>query len=138
MDEGNPQRHRVIEAAYACVERTGIGGVTVEAIAHEAGVGRATVYRLFPGGRDELVSAAVTHAVADFFRALGPFRAVVEATAHVIGYALGPAGEGEEPPPLRPGFLALYRRTPRETEAGAVVFAFLGTREMGPGGPEGG
>lgn len=32
---------------------------------------RATVYRWFPGGRDELVSAAVTHAVADFFAALG-------------------------------------------------------------------
>lgn len=31
---------------------------------------RATVYRWFPGGRDELVSAAITSAVADFFAAL--------------------------------------------------------------------
>jgi AcrR family transcriptional regulator len=47
--------------------RDGIGTATVEDIAREAGVARATVYRAFPGGRDELVSAAVTHAVADFF-----------------------------------------------------------------------
>jgi AcrR family transcriptional regulator len=33
-------------------------------------VSRATVYRSFPGGRDELVSAAVTRAVVDFFAAL--------------------------------------------------------------------
>lgn len=50
--------------------RDSIGTATVEAIAREAGVARATVYRAFPGGRDELVSAAVTHAVADFFAAL--------------------------------------------------------------------
>jgi AcrR family transcriptional regulator len=42
----------------------------VEDIARQAGVSRATVYRWFPGGRDELVSAAVTRAVADFFAAL--------------------------------------------------------------------
>jgi len=59
-----------VDAAYACIERDGVGATTVEAIAREAGVGRATVYRSFPGGRDELVSAAVRRAVVDFFAEL--------------------------------------------------------------------
>jgi AcrR family transcriptional regulator len=50
--------------------RDGIGNATVENIAREAGVARATVYRAFPGGRGELVSAAVTQAVVDFFAEL--------------------------------------------------------------------
>lgn len=57
-------------AAYACVARDGMGRATVEDIAREAGVARATVYRAFPGGRDELVTAAVAHAVRDFFAGL--------------------------------------------------------------------
>ena len=57
-------------AAYACVARDGMGRATVEDIAREAGVARATVYRAFPGGRDELVTAAVAHAVREFFAGL--------------------------------------------------------------------
>jgi len=49
------------------VERDGLGALTVEEVAREAGVARATVYRTFPGGRDEVVGAAVAHAVAGFF-----------------------------------------------------------------------
>ena len=61
---------RIVDAAYACMARDGIGAATVEGIAREAGVARATVYRTFPGGRDELVPAAVTRAVVDFFTGL--------------------------------------------------------------------
>jgi AcrR family transcriptional regulator len=50
--------------------RDGIGTVTVEAVARQAGVGRATVYRAFPGGRDEVVSSVITWAVGDFFARL--------------------------------------------------------------------
>lgn len=57
-------------AAYACVAREGIAQVTVEAVAREAGVARATVYRTFPGGRDELVAEAVRWAVDEFFAGL--------------------------------------------------------------------
>jgi AcrR family transcriptional regulator len=59
-----------MDAAYACLARDGVRRFTVEAAAREAGVARATVYRAFPGGRDELVSAVVTRAVADFFEEL--------------------------------------------------------------------
>jgi AcrR family transcriptional regulator len=52
------------------VARDGIAAATVEDIAREAGVARATVYRTFPGGRDEVLAAAVTQAVVDFFAGL--------------------------------------------------------------------
>ena len=50
--------------------RDGIAKVTVEGVAREAGVARATIYRTFPGGRDELVAAAVSWEVGDFFAGL--------------------------------------------------------------------
>ncbi len=59
-------RQRLVVAAYACVARHGMGKTTVEDIGREAGVSRATVYRYFPGGRDELLQAAVAHGVAEF------------------------------------------------------------------------
>jgi len=60
-------RQRIVEATYACVSRRGLAKTTVEDAAREAGVSRATVYRTFPGGRDELLSATVAWAAADFF-----------------------------------------------------------------------
>lgn len=62
-----PTRLRIIGAAYACVCRRGLAGLTLDAAAQEAGVARATVYRHFPGGRDELVRAVVGWEVTRFF-----------------------------------------------------------------------
>jgi AcrR family transcriptional regulator len=62
-----PTRLRIIVAAYACVARQGLAAVTLEAASQEAGVARATVYRHFPGGRDELVKAVVGWEVTRFF-----------------------------------------------------------------------
>jgi AcrR family transcriptional regulator len=53
-----PPADRIAEAALRCIAATGIRATTVEAIATEAGVGRATVYRHFPGGRAEVILAA--------------------------------------------------------------------------------
>ena len=63
-------RQRIVEATYACVARRGMAKTTVEDVAREAGVSRATVYRAFPGGRDELIDATVSWAVFDFFAKL--------------------------------------------------------------------
>ncbi len=60
-------RQRIIEAAYACVARRGVAKTTIEDVAREAGLSRATVYRSFPGGRDELINATVGWATLDFF-----------------------------------------------------------------------
>lgn len=48
-------RVRLVEAAERCFERFGVSKTTVEDIATAAAVSRATVYRYFEGGRDQIV-----------------------------------------------------------------------------------
>lgn len=64
-------RDRVLAAVVAVAGRTGLGGLTVDEVAREAGVGRASVYRWFPGGREQLVDEGVTWEVGRFLRRLG-------------------------------------------------------------------
>jgi len=63
-------RQRILEATYACVARWGLAKTTVEDAAREAGLSRATVYRYFPGGRDELIDAVVSWQYLLFFTRL--------------------------------------------------------------------
>jgi AcrR family transcriptional regulator len=60
-------RERILAATYACVARQGMEATTMEAIAREADLSRATLYRAFPGGRDEVLDATVVWEVARFF-----------------------------------------------------------------------
>lgn len=60
-------RERLLEAAYECVARFGIAKTTVEDVVKESGVSRASVYRVFPGGKDELLRAAVGWEMDRFF-----------------------------------------------------------------------
>jgi AcrR family transcriptional regulator len=60
-------RERLLQATYDCVARWGLAKTTVEDAAREAGLSRATVYRYFPGGRDELIGAVVGWEFARFF-----------------------------------------------------------------------
>lgn len=64
-------RERVLAGTFECIARVGIGKTTVEDAARESGVSRATVYRLFPGGRDELLRDTVAWEMARFFAHLG-------------------------------------------------------------------
>src|ERR1700722_15099616 len=65
MVEGS--RQRILEATYACVARWGVSKTTLEDAAREAGLSRATVYRYFPGGREELIDAVVSWQYLRFF-----------------------------------------------------------------------
>lgn len=49
---------RVLDAVVACAARWGIDKTTVDDVAREAGVSRATVYRLFPGGKPAMMRMA--------------------------------------------------------------------------------
>jgi AcrR family transcriptional regulator len=59
-----------LEATLTCIARGGMQGFTVEDVAVEAGLSRATLYRWFPGGRDQLISETVTWEVGRFFARL--------------------------------------------------------------------
>jgi AcrR family transcriptional regulator len=60
-------RDRILEATLECVARLGMGKTTMEDVARQADLSRATLYRAFPGGRDEVLDAVVTWEVARFF-----------------------------------------------------------------------
>lgn len=64
-------RDRLIDAAEACFTRFGVAKTTLEDIAAEAGVSRATVYRYFEGGRDEIVLGVVLREGKEFLESLG-------------------------------------------------------------------
>lgn len=61
---------RVLDATYAEVAARGLGQLTVEGVAVRAGSSRATLYRHFPGGRDELVARTIGREVERFFTAV--------------------------------------------------------------------
>ena len=63
-------RERLLEAAYACVARYGLAKTTMEDVAREAGLSRATVYRYFPQGKDQLVREVVAWEAGRFFERL--------------------------------------------------------------------
>ena len=52
-------RDRVVVAALRCLASQGLRRTTVDDIASDAGVSRATLYRAFPGGRDTIMAAVV-------------------------------------------------------------------------------
>ncbi|MBK5330554.1 MAG: TetR/AcrR family transcriptional regulator [Ilumatobacteraceae bacterium] len=66
----DPAELRVLDAAKLCCERWGLAKVTIEDIANEAGVSRATLYRMFPGGKDILFEALRVRELEDFFTRL--------------------------------------------------------------------
>jgi AcrR family transcriptional regulator len=86
-------RERILEATYECVARLGMAKTTMEDIARQADLSRATLYRAFPGGRDEVLDAVVTWEVARFF-------VRVDAAIH--------ADELEPAPLLEQGLLAAH------------------------------
>jgi AcrR family transcriptional regulator len=62
-----PTRERLLEATYECIARDGIAETSLETAARAAGVSRATLYRYFPGGREELVGEVITWETMRFF-----------------------------------------------------------------------
>jgi AcrR family transcriptional regulator len=61
---------RVLDAVKACCERWGYDKVTIDDIAAAARVSRATIYRMFPGGKDVLFEALRVRELEEFFALL--------------------------------------------------------------------
>jgi AcrR family transcriptional regulator len=89
-------RTRILEATYACIARYGLGKTTMEDAAREAGLSRATVYRHFPGGRDELIREVIAWETARFFLRLAEAVAATRDFADLLEEALLFAHEAVE------------------------------------------
>ena len=61
----------MLEGAYDCIARRGMAKTTVDDVAAASGVSRATIYRLFPGGKDEVLRETVGWEMDRFFLRLG-------------------------------------------------------------------
>lgn len=59
-------REHILEEAYGCIARHGMAKTTVEEVARHAQVSRATVYRYFPGGKDQLLRDTVNWGATRF------------------------------------------------------------------------
>lgn len=66
----SPTERRILDAAKECSARLGLTKVTIDDIAAEAGVSRATLYRMFPGGKDVLFDALRVRELEEFFTQL--------------------------------------------------------------------
>lgn len=64
-------RERLLDAAETCFSRFGISKTTVEDIAKQAQVSRATVYRYFPG-RDAVVSGVILRETERYLEQVRP------------------------------------------------------------------
>jgi AcrR family transcriptional regulator len=63
-------RDRILAATVVCLGRYGIAKTTVDDAAREARLARATVYRYFPDGKEQLIGESITWAVGQFFHDL--------------------------------------------------------------------
>ena len=68
---------RVLGATLRCITRFGLSKTTLDDVARESGVSRATIYRAFPGGRETLFDTLLTSEIGRFFEVL---RAELDAT----------------------------------------------------------
>ncbi|MCX7619845.1 MAG: TetR/AcrR family transcriptional regulator [Acidimicrobiales bacterium] len=89
-------RERLVDAAEACIDRFGLSKTTLEDVAAEAQVSRATIYRYF-GNRDELILEVLLRELdRQFDTSLAEFvkdadtpakaaRAIVDASVYLLG-----------------------------------------------------
>ena len=87
---------RVLDAVKACCERWGMAKVTIDDIANQAGCSRATVYRLFPGGKDFIYEALRQRENREFFAKLATWRA--NGYEDLMGVSSRPGARADEHP----------------------------------------
>lgn len=87
----------VLDAAGRCMARWGVSKTTVADLAAEAGCSRATVYRLFPGGKNQIMATYGIVELQMFFaeatRRVEATDTLEEALVTVIGAATGGLAE---------------------------------------------
>jgi AcrR family transcriptional regulator len=69
-DDRTSTRVRIVDGALRCLARQGVAKSTVDDIARQSGLSRATVYRTFPRGKDDILAAVVETETARLFSSL--------------------------------------------------------------------
>lgn len=77
---------RILDATLACMASAGLTGLTLDEVARVARCGRATVYRTFPGGKEQVVLAAAHVELERYFRDVG---ADLDDAADLTGVLVG-------------------------------------------------
>lgn len=90
VDAGSSEE-RVVDAMFSCIGRWGLAKTTVEDVARTAGISRATVYRLFPGGKNAILQAGLATEVSRLVRALGDELEVLENVEDCLARAMSVA-----------------------------------------------
>jgi len=70
IDIRDESQARVITATLRCIARWGLTKTTLDDVAREAGVSRATVYRIVPGGKEGLMNLVAAAELNRFFASL--------------------------------------------------------------------
>jgi AcrR family transcriptional regulator len=70
VDDRSSTRIRIVDATLRCLARQGMAKTTIDEIAREAKLSRATLYRTFPGGKEAIVGAVAETEVARLFSSL--------------------------------------------------------------------
>jgi AcrR family transcriptional regulator len=86
------QETRIVEAALRCIGRWGTAKTTIDDIAREAGCSRATIYRLFAGGKDAVLSAVASSELERFFAGLAGRMEAAETMEDVLVAGITEAG----------------------------------------------
>jgi AcrR family transcriptional regulator len=81
-------RERVLEGSLACIGRYGMAKTTVDDVARASGVSRASIYRYFPDGKEQLLRETVSWEMGRFFLRLGQAVADSPDLATLVGDAL--------------------------------------------------
>ncbi len=118
------KRLAVIEAALTVIEDRGLRGSTLDSIANECGCSRATLYRLFPGGRDTILNAIVSTATAKLFSAIASSMLPATSVSEAIYASIYEAARFLE------GHRALQKLLKDEPDTILPFFAFDGFESM--------
>lgn len=87
-----PHEERIAAAALRCIARWGVAKTTLDDVAREAGVSRATVYRVFPGGKDGLMDAVARGEAARFLDGVAGVMAAAGSLEDTLVLGMAEAG----------------------------------------------
>lgn len=89
---GRGSDDRVLDALHVCITKWGIDKVTIDDIAETSGVSRASIYRMFPGGKEVIFEALRVRNLNEFFEgmrhSMGDVESLLDLVVQVSVYAI--------------------------------------------------